>query len=180
MSGSPIRQEYLEMVVRWINRGDIEGYMATHQHDLNANESWLYFQSVMAWVKATFPNTRREMKGVSWGELFNEFGESKVDPTNLEDEIARLMVDEDVTNKKGIYAYLLDRQERHLNIRAFTPNQKREAYERQEGICCICGDHFEIGVMEADHITPWHEGGKTDSANCQMLCREDNRRKGGK
>ena len=33
--------------------------------------------------------------------------------------------------------------------------------------------------MEADHITPWHEGGKTEAANCQMLCRDDNRRKGG-
>ena len=34
--------------------------------------------------------------------------------------------------------------------------------------------------MEADHIDPWHSGGKTDAENCQMLCREDNRRKGGK
>ena len=33
--------------------------------------------------------------------------------------------------------------------------------------------------MEADHITPWHDGGKTSAANCQMLCLEDNRRKGG-
>jgi hypothetical protein len=180
VSGSPIRQDYLEMVVRWINDGDIEGYMATHQHDPNANESWLYFQQVIAWVKATFPIYRREMKGIAWGELFNKFGDSKVDPTSLEDEIARLMVDEDVTNKKGIYPYLLDGQERHLNIRAFSPNQKREAYERQEGICTVCGDRFEIEEMEADHITPWHEGGRTDSSNCQMLCKEDNRRKGGK
>jgi hypothetical protein len=24
--------------------------------------------------------------------------------------------------------------------------------------------------MEGDHIKPWHEGGKTNAANCQMLC----------
>ncbi len=32
--------------------------------------------------------------------------------------------------------------------------------------------------MEADHITPWSQGGKTNAANCQMLCRKDNRLKG--
>lgn len=37
----------------------------------------------------------------------------------------------------------------------------------------------EIEEMEADHITPWHAGGKTTSDNCQMLCRECNRRKSG-
>jgi len=33
--------------------------------------------------------------------------------------------------------------------------------------------------MEADHITPWHQGGKTELSNGQILCKEDNRRKGG-
>ena len=40
--------------------------------------------------------------------------------------------------------------------------------------------HFDISEMEADHIKPWHEGGKTNPENCQMLCKEDNRRKSGK
>jgi 5-methylcytosine-specific restriction endonuclease McrA len=31
--------------------------------------------------------------------------------------------------------------------------------------------------MEADHITPWHEWGKTISNNCQMLCKNCNRGK---
>lgn len=101
-------------------------------------------------------------------------------PRKLEKEITKLMQDEDVTNKKGIYAYLLTGKEKHLNIRAFTDNQKREAYERQKGICVVCGEHFEINEMEADHITPWHEGGKTIAENCQMLCVDDNRRKSGK
>jgi 5-methylcytosine-specific restriction endonuclease McrA len=90
------------------------------------------------------------------------------------------MEDEDVGNKKGIYTYVLNHKEKHLNIRAFSPNQKREAYERQKGICPVCNEHFAIEDMEADHITPWHEGGKTTAENCQMLCKEDNRRKSGK
>jgi hypothetical protein len=37
-----------------------------------------------------------------------------------------------------------------------------------------------INAMEADHITPWHLGGQTIAENCQMLCKDDNRRKGGR
>jgi 5-methylcytosine-specific restriction endonuclease McrA len=90
------------------------------------------------------------------------------------------MRDDDVTNKKGIYEYVLTREEKYLNIRAFSDNQKREAYERQNGICPQCGKYFEIDGMEGDHIKPWHEGGKTTAENCQMLCKTDNRIKSGK
>lgn len=179
MNGSPIRQDYLETVIKWINDGDIEGYMAVQQHKPNANELWLYFQGVIAWVTAAFPNYRREMKGIPWGDLYNRFKDAELDSAKLEEQVANLMADEDVTRKRGIYSYVLDGQEKHLNIRAFSPNQRREAYERQKGICPVCGNHFELEEMEADHITPWHAGGKTEAANCKLLCLEDNRRKGG-
>ncbi|MEU3294583.1 DUF262 domain-containing protein [Streptomyces longwoodensis] len=179
MTGSPIRQDYLETAIKWINNGDVDGYMAAHQHDPNANPLWLYFQNVMAWVKATFPKRRKEMRSVQWGLLYNQFKDADLDPVKLEAEISTLMQDEDVTKKPGIYIYVLTREERHLSIRAFTDNQKREAYERQEGICPVCKEHFELAEMEADHITPWHAGGRTIAANCKMLCKEDNRRKSG-
>lgn len=180
LSGTAIRQEYLETTIKWISDDNIEQYMAKNQNEPNANELWLYFQSVINWVKTVFPKYRREMKGIEWGFLYNEFKDKKLDSKKLETEIALLMEDEDVTKKKGIYHYVLTRKEKHLNIRAFSPNQKREAYERQKGICPVCEEHFEIQEMEADHITPWHEGGKTSTENCQMLCKEDNRRKSGK
>lgn len=179
LKGSFIRQEYLETVIEWINHGKIDAYMAKQQHKPNAVELWLYFQAVMNWVKATFPKYRREMKGIPWGELYDSHKGDEIDPAKLEKEIARLMADDDVTNKKGIYHYVLNRRERYLNIRAFTENQKREAYERQKGICPVCNKHFEVEGMEGDHISPWHDGGKTAADNCQMLCKEDNRRKSG-
>ena len=180
LNGAAIRQEYLETAIRWISNEDIEGYMAKHQHDSNANEIWLYFQSVINWVKVLFPNKRKEMKGVQWGFLYNEFKDKQFDSTQLESEVSRLMQDEDVTNKKDIYEYVLNRKEKHLNIRAFSDNQKRESYEKQKGVCPLCKKHFKLEEMEADHITPWHEGGRTSTENCQMLCKEDNRRKSGK
>lgn len=180
MNGTPIRQDYLETTIDWISKGNIEVYMSNHQNEPNANELWLYFQSVINWVKTIFPKYRKEMKGINWGFLYNEYKDQKFDSKALEEQITRLMIDDDITNKKGIYEYLLSGKEKHLNIRAFTDNQKRESYERQKGICVVCKEHFEINEMEADHITPWHEGGKTSSDNCQMLCKYDNRRKSGK
>ncbi|MBM2817994.1 MAG: hypothetical protein HW401_584 [Parcubacteria group bacterium] len=180
VSGSPIRQEYLETALSWINDGKIEDYMAKHQHDKNADELWQYFQDVIAWVRSTFTNYRREMNSVQWGELYNKFKDKKLNAGKLETEIKELMQDEDVTKKSGIYPYVLAQQEKYLSIRAFTEKMKREAYEKQKGICVKCKKHFEIEEMEADHITPWHEGGKTIAENCQMLCKQDNRTKSGK
>ncbi len=180
MRGSPIRQEYLETAIDWHSAGKIEQYMSEHQHDPNATPLWHYFQGVVGWVKATFPKYRKEMKGVEWGPLYSQFKDKTFDTDKLEQRVAKLMMDEDVTRKAGIYTYVLDEDEQHLNIRSFTDNMKREAYERQEGICAKCEKHFELDEMEGDHIKPWHEGGKTDAANCQMLCKDDNRRKSGK
>ena len=185
VSGSPIRQEYLETALSWINGGKIEDYMAKYQHDQNADELWTYFQNVIEWVRKIFTNYRKEMKIVQWGELYNKFKDKKLDVGKLEAEIKKLMQDEDVTKKSGIYPYVLTRNEKFLNLRAFTDKQKREAYERQNGICPFCkGENkkkkWEIEEMEADHITPWHEGGKTTAENCQMLCKEHNRTKSGK
>ncbi len=178
VEGSPIRQDYLEKAIEWLSDDHIEDYMSAHQHDPNANELWSYFQAVIAWVGLTFTTYRKEMKGVDWGGLYNEFSDTLYDTDKLENDIKRLMIDDDVTRKKGIYTYVLTRNEKHLSIRQFTEQMRRAAYERQAGKCSKCGRSFLMDGMEADHITPWSAGGKTSAANCQMLCLEDNRRKG--
>ena len=120
------------------------------------------------------------MKGVDWGALYEAHGQEVLDAARLEQEIKRLMADSDVTNKRGIYPYVLNGNERSLNIRAFDDNMKREVYERQEGRCPLCGRHFPIEEMQGDHIVPWSRGGHTVASNCQMLCRECNNRKSDK
>ncbi len=180
LSGSAIRQEYLETAIDWISSEKIEDYMSKHQHDKDAKVLWDYFREVIEWTKSIFTSYRKEMKGVPFGFLYNEFKGEKFDPKKLEKEIAKLMEDEDVTNKKGIYSYVLTRKEKFLNIRAFNDKQKREAYERQKKACPVCKKQWKMEEMEADHIKPWHEGGKTVAENCQMLCKQDNRTKSGK
>jgi len=180
LNGSPIRQEYLETAIKWINDGEIENYMAKHQHDQNASPLWIYFQSVITWVSTTFTKKRKFMKGVDWGTLFNQFKDEKFDTNKIEEEMAKLILDDDVRKKSGIYPYILTRDEKHLSIRAFSDAMKQKVYEKQKGNCVVCKKHFEISEMEGDHITPWHESGKTDEENCQMLCKNCNRRKSGK
>lgn len=183
INGSTIRQEYLETALKWIcdrENTNIKDYMSKHQTDKDANELWTYFQSVINWVQVIFPNYRKEMKGIDWGILYNKYKDNKYNSDSLEELIKQYMIDDEVTNKKGIYLYLLTNDERYLNLRSFTPAQKNEVYEKQKGICALCHNHFDISEMEADHITPWSQGGKTDIDNCQMLCRDCNRRKSDK
>lgn len=181
LNGSPIRQEYLETAIEWISEGKIESYMATHQHDPNATALWMYFQSVITWVNATFTNKRKKfMKGIGWGFLYNKYKDVIYDTKAIEEETAKLIADDDVEKNSGIYAYILTRDERHLGIRTFSDSIKQKVYEKQKGLCIVCKKHFDISEMEGDHITPWHENGKTIEANCQMLCKDDNRRKSGK
>ena len=181
VSGSAIRQEYLETAIKWISKDDIGEYMAKHQHDQNANMLWNYFQAVINWVETTFKIKRKQfMKNVDWGSLYNEYKGVQIDTDKIEEETEKMVLDDDVTKKSGIYPYILTRDEKHLSIRAFTENMKRKVYEVQKGKCVICKEQFDLSEMEADHIKPWHEGGKTTDENCQLLCKNDNRRKSGK
>lgn len=41
-------------------------------------------------------------------------------------------------------------------------------------------EEIELSQMEADHITLWRDGERTIAENCQILCKECNRRKGAK
>ena len=118
------------------------------------------------------------MKGIPWGELFNEHQNTSLDPKTLEEEIKKLIADEDVTNQKGIYQYLLTKKEKYLNIRAFSDQIKLRVYEKQDGKCNRCGEGFDLKQMDGDHIVKWKDGGKTEESNCQMLCVPCNR--GGK
>jgi len=180
IKGSPIRQDFLEEAISWISGGKVEDYMSKHQKDKDAKDLWRHFEDVIDWIEENFEEYRKEMKGVNWGELYDKYKDKTYKVKDLEDEVSTLMADYDVSKKAGIYTYVFTREEKALNIRAFNAKQKREAYEKSGGICPTCLGDFDIDEMEADHILPWSKGGKTDSDNCQMLCKKCNREKGAK
>jgi len=196
MTGSPIRQDYLETAIEWINGGKVDEYMRDHQHDTNANELWLYFKGVIDWVETTFPKKRSQMKSVQWGPLYNQYKGASLDPAKLEARIAVLMADPDVKNKKGIYEFLLggETDTKLLDVRVFDEKTKLAAYGKQTAaaeaagrsncpMCAGSGNNnatriYELSEMDADHVTAWSKGGASDLANCEMLCVPHNRSKG--
>ena len=181
-----IRQGYLETAIKWLSNGKIKEYMSKHQDDQNAAALWRYFQDIITWVETTFVKKRAKfMRGVDWGTLYNTYKDENYNTKKIEEETVKLILDDDIKKKSGIYPYILTRDEKYLSIRAFSDAERQKVYEKQKGICPLCkGENkkkkWEIEEMEADHITPWHEGGKTVEKNCQMLCKECNRRKSGK
>lgn len=177
MDGEVNRQKYLETVIEWISGDEVEDYMGKHQHDPDATPLWEYFTSVSEWVESTFPHYRPPMKGIEWGFLYNQHKDEQLDPAKLEERISELVGDDEIGRKKGIWSYVLDGQEKQLNLRTFSQAQKVAAYERQKGICPLCGEHYEMKDMHGDHIIPWSKGGKTLPDNCQMLCTTDNIKK---
>ena len=182
LKGSHIRQEYLETVLKWINKGKIEEYMGKHQHDKDADELQQYFVKIIDWIERTFTVYRKEMQGLDWGYLYDTYHLNAYNSKDLEKEIKVLIADEEVTKKSGIYEYVLSKSVKVscLSLRAFTDKDKTEAFERQivtgtrTANCPKCTKLFDFNDMAADHIVPWSKGGKTIASNCQMLCRPCN------
>lgn len=177
-AGEVNRQDLFQKAIEWHGgKGDaaIKKYMNEHRQDPNANALWTYFKSVIDWAKLIFPKQRKELRSVAWNGLYDAYKQEPLDAAVLEERVKALMSDDEVQKKSGIYSYVLTGDERALGLRTFTANQKREAYERQDGICRKCGKHYELEQMDGDHILPWSRGGKTTPDNCQMLCIRDNR-----
>ncbi len=177
-AGEVNRQDLLQKAIEWHGgKGDavIKDYMNAHRQDANANALWTYFKSAIDWAKLIFPKQRKELRSVPWNTLYDKYGQAPLDAGVLEERVKALMADDEVQKKSGIYTYVLTGDEQALGLRTFTDNQKREAYERQSGVCPKCDKHYKLEEMDADHIIPWSKQGKTTSDNCQMLCIRDNR-----
>ncbi|MEE0891476.1 MAG: DUF262 domain-containing protein [Succinivibrio sp.] len=197
ISGDVKRQDYLETALNWVSKGKINEYMSLHRQDTEINELSRYFDAVIEWVNATFIDTHKEMKGLDWGNLYETYHTKRYDANKLKNDIDTLMADEFVTNKKGIFEYVLGgcNDKKLLNIRVFDKSTIKTVYAKQtaeakkKGIsnCPMCaksGDKskstkiYAINEMDADHVTAWSNGGSTSIDNCQMLCSTCNRVKG--
>ena len=190
VNGSPIRQDFLKKALEWMadhetregHRQSVVGYMADHQHDPNANNLWSYFQQVLNWTITNFDLKRfkKIMKGLDWAFFYDKYSKETLDTAEMAKRISTLMRDSEIQRQQGIIPYVLTGDERHLDLRAFPEDIKLVVWEQQKHICPLCGKEFDYEFMEGDHITPWREGGRTVIENCQMLCKECNRRKGAK
>lgn len=190
VNGTPIRQDFFKKALEWMADHETRngkpqtavGYMSAHQHDLSAGPLWTYFQSVLNWAISTFnmKKFKKIMKGIDWAKFYDKFHEQALDINDMEKRIADLIGDDEIQKQLGIIPYVLTGDEHYLDLRSFPEKIKLAVWEKQQHKCAMCGKEFDIEFMEGDHITPWRDKGRTVIENCQMLCRECNRRKGGK
>jgi hypothetical protein len=196
ISGSVNRQNYLETALDWVSKGDIDNYMGLHRHDTNIVELKTYFNSVIDWVSTVFQCEEKEMCGLKWGSLYETYHKTPYDPVKVLEEVERLYEDPYVTDKKGVFEYILGGSvdTKLLNVRVFDKATKKSVYSRQTKeakvdnvsncpLCAIGHDASKIKIwgeteMDADHVAAWSKGGATDIKNCQMLCKTHNRAKG--
>jgi len=188
IKGERNRQDYLEKALSWISNYQnisIVEYMAKHQNDTNIDEIVSYIKSVHGWLTTLFPKYRKEMKGVEWGILYNEYHirkktDTKLNSIDIETKISKLLKNDTIKKRSGVYEYVLDydnpNREKHLDIRAFTENMRLFTYEKQNGKCGHCGKKCEISELEAHHIKEWFNGGTTTAENCILLCKDCHRK----
>lgn len=181
-SKSAERQEYLELAIKWdsINKIKKKGiseseridlYMQQHQNNNSAKDLKKYFENVIAWIELNFKKYNKKISQIDWGIYYNKFKKKKFNVDEIEKEVSKLLLDDDVSDS-GIYPYIITGEEKHLNIRAFTLSMKLKVHEIQKGKCknSKCNVKGDLENFEFDHIVPWSKNGRTEIDNCQMLC----------
>ena len=180
------RGEILEMVLDWISYRDFEDlrkktdrderinrYMAIHQHDENANELIAYYKEVIDWVKATFgEKADTAMKKVDWGRLYVEYGNKEYNLVELNNRIAVLLSDSEVTANSNVYEYVLMGEPTDkismLSLRSFGEREREIQKKKQRGYDPISMQPLGDKI-NAHHILPWDMGGKTELDNLVLL-----------
>jgi hypothetical protein len=196
IKGSANRQDFLERALDWASKGEIGSYMSDHRFDKNINELKAYFNAVIDWVSTVFTDILPEMKGLEWGRLYETYHGKSYNPKKMSEAVEKLAADEYVTNRKGIFEYVLggSADNKLLAVRVFDDKTKKVAYNKQtqeakakgRSNCPLCaiGDNankkriYELDEMDADHVSAWSKGGDSSAKNCQMLCTTHNRAKG--
>lgn len=198
VDGDLKRQDYWARALEWVANGKdkVSDYMSRHRTSADISEVKTHFSNVIDWITTVFTDPESEMRGLEWGRLYEKYHKQKYDPKVMSAEVQRLLQDDFVENRRGIWEYLLggSQDTRLLDIRIFDEATKRLAYRRQTAVaessgvsncshCAIGHDGlkskiYKLSEMDADHAEAWSKGGATSPENCQMLCKSHNRAKG--
>ncbi len=198
IKGSANRQDFWATALKWVSKNNVGDYMSRHRYDTNIDEVKTYFNSVIDWVSSVFIDVKKEMCGLEWGRLYEQYHNTPYNPQEVSELVERLYNDPYIKNRRGIFEYILGgcQTPNLLDIRVFDEATKRivykkqtdEAQEKQISNCPLCAVSntankskiWKFDEMEADHVSAWSKGGVSDINNCQMLCITHNRAKGNK
>jgi len=196
IKGNANRQDFLERALEWVSKGNIGAYMSAHRNRGDISELKNYFNAVIDWTSSVFTDVEKEMQGLEWGRLYEQYHTTAYDPAKVSAEVRRLYADPYIGNRRGVFEYILGglQYTRLLNVRVFDQATKRSVYEKQTQaaktngtsncpLCAVGHDAnknriWKFDEMDADHVAAWSKGGDSSPKNCQMLCVTHNRAKG--
>ena len=199
ISGNVSRQDFLECALEWVSHAkgqNIESYMSKHRYENDIIELKKYFNNVIDWVSNIFLDVEKEMAGIEWGRLYEEYRKKTYNSAKVSKEVQKLYGDSYVKNRKGIFEYILggSNDTKLLDIRVFEDSVKKSVYASQTKIAKVKGKSncpdcamghdankskiWAFNEMEADHVKAWTKEGKTIAENCEILCIRHNRAKG--
>jgi len=196
IKGNANRQAFLERALDWVSKGNIADYMGARRKVKNINELKTYFNSVIEWASSVFRDVEKEMQGLEWGRLYEDYHSKSYDPAEVSELVQRLYGDPYVTNRRGVFEYILGgrKETKLLNVRVFDAATKNSVYQKQTKVakakgksncphCAIGHDAnmariYKLDEMDADHVSAWSRGGESSAKNCEMLCITHNRAKG--
>jgi 5-methylcytosine-specific restriction endonuclease McrA len=196
VKGSANRQDFLERALDWVSKDDIGSYMSVHRTKANINELKAYFHGVIDWVSSVFRDVEKEMQGLEWGRLYEQYHSKPYDPAKVSAEVKQLYSNPYVKNRRGVFEYILGglRDSKLLDVRVFDEATKKTVYAKQTTAaeakdmsnCPLCtvghaankNKIWKLAEMDADHVAAWSKGGESSVKNCQMLCTTHNRAKG--
>ena len=196
--GNENRQDFLERALQWVSKNNIGEYMSQRRNEKNITGVKTYFTSVIDWVSSVFKDVEKEMCGLEWGRLYEEYHNKSYNPNKVSKNVKDLYSDPYVKNRRGIFEYILGGKtdKKLLDVRVFDEVTKKSVYTKQtktaeeKGIsnCPLCASGnntnkskiWKLKEMDADHVKAWSKGGGTNIKNCQMLCKTHNRVKGNK
>ena len=208
INGDAKRQDFWHVALEWIadaKKMTVSEYMSQHRFDDSIAEAKTYFDTVLNWVSNIFNQVEKEMRGLEWGRLYEEYHKFSYNSDQISAKVSELYGDPFVKNRKGIFEYVLGLYSgqrgdlgdtKLLEVRVFDDATKQTVYKKQtetaeeKGVsncsyCAIGHDAnkakiWKLNEMDADHVSAWSKGGVTSIENCEMLCKSHNRAKGNK
>ncbi len=155
-----------------------------------------HFNSVIDWVSTVFKDVHKEMQGLEWGRLYEQYHSRSHDSAKVSADVKRLYGNPYIKKKRGIFEFILGGQQdfRLLEVRVFDDATKHSVYKKQTSaaeakqksncpLCAVGHDSnksriYKLEEMDADHVAAWSKGGGSSVKNCQMLCATHNCAKG--
>lgn len=153
------------------------------EHNISVDDVVARFKEVFNWYMKLVANLTPAQKkllpiNLAIEDMYNKYGNISMGADKFAIRFSEALnsLDEgDISSKLMDYVFTQDRQ--FITPRLFPKSIAVRVYKTQNGICPLCGQHFEFDEMQADHIYPWALGGKTKASNCQMLCKDCNNKK---